>query len=699
MGFLFHKLQSTFQNRMCQANPNTMLGFLLLMVNSTSQSTFRPPAVPLVTMDPYISVWSMTDKLTDDWPRHWTGGIMGMFGMVRIDGKAYRWCGPAAIDVPAMEQISLNVSPLISRYQFTAGGVDLIVEFCSAAQDQVLNVPVEPLSFITLRTRSVDQKAHEVSLYFDVTGEWSTKSSDEKINISRYKVMGRNVMTISSAEQPVLQHRGDRIRIDWGRLYLFPPSQQTETIIGAHDTVRQSFADTGKLPLTDELDFPKSVNENWPVAAMAIPTVRLYQKHPENEERIFIVYDQQSSIEYFKRPLDAFWRRNGGDLKQVFSQTADALDTMNGGATAYSAREPHFDATPPSYNQILALAYRQCLAGHGLVEDLNGDLLMFAKENTSNGCIATVDVIFPACPFFLYFSPELMKANLRPVLDYASMPRWKFPFAPHDLGTYPKANGQVYGGGEKTEEDQMPVEETANMLLMMDAVARVEKNTKFASKYVEILKKWANYLLEKGFDPENQLCTDDFTGHLAHNANLSIKAIIAIRAYADLLEMMGKKEEAKPFIEKAQQWAKDWVKAADDGDHFRLAFDKPGTWSQKYNLVWDKLLGFGLFPQEVIDKELKFYAKHFNKYGLPLDSRATFTKDDWQIWTGSLTSSPADFAPYADTIYKMLNETTSRVPFTDWHDTISGETRGMYARTVIGGVFMKLLMDSGKLKR
>ena len=117
-----------------------------------------------------------------------------------------------------------------------------------------------------------------------------------------------------------------------------------------------------------------------------------------------------------------------------------------------------------------------------------------------------------------------------------------------------------------------------------------------------MLTQWAEYLKEKGFDPENQLCTDDFAGHLAHNVNLSAKAIVALGPLRGLAEQRGDTETAKSYRELARSFAVRWVKEADDGDHFRLAFDQPGTWSQKYNLVWDRILGLGLFPQEVVRK-------------------------------------------------------------------------------------------------
>jgi hypothetical protein len=278
-------------------------------------------------------------------------------------------------------------------------------------------------------------------------------------------------------------------------------------------------------------------------------------------------------------------------------------------------------------------------------------------------------------------------------MSYAASDRWKFPFAPHDLGTYPQANGQVYGDGERGVNNQMPVEESGNLLLLFGAISQMDGNANFAGLYWKQLEQWADYLKSKGFDPENQLCTDDFAGHLAHNVNLSAKAIVALGAFGRMCEMRGDKTKGGEFITLAKSFAQRWVKEARQGDHFRLAFDQPDTWSQKYNLVWDRILGLNLFPESAARDEMKFYKRTQNKYGLPLDNRRGYTKLDWTLWTATLTQERSDFDAIFQPVYLFLNETTDRSPLTDWYETGNAKKVGFTARPVLGGVFLQMLYD------
>jgi len=290
---------------------------------------------------------------------------------------------------------------------------------------------------------------------------------------------------------------------------------------------------------------------------------------------------------------------------------------------------------------------------------------------------------------FLYYNPELAKGLMNFIYYYSESGKWTKPFPSHDIGTYPIGNGQTYGG-------DMPVEEGGNMLVLTAAVAAAEGNARYAEKHWNVLTTWTDYLIEKGLDPENQLCTDDFAGHFAHNTNLSIKAIMGVASYAYMADMLGKKDLATQYYAKARVMAKEWEKMANDGDHYRLTFDKQGTWSQKYNLVWDKLLKTNIFPKEIAEKEIKYYLTKQNKYGLPLDNRETYTKTDWIMWTATLANDKPTFEQFIQPVYLFMNETTDRIPMSDWVFTDKPNQRGFQARSVVGGYFIKMLEN--KLK-
>jgi hypothetical protein len=249
--------------------------------------------------------------------------------------------------------------------------------------------------------------------------------------------------------------------------------------------------------------------------------------------------------------------------------------------------------------------------------------------------------------------------------------------------------------GDNALQYQMPVEECGNMLISMAATCLMEKNFDFSKENFPALTDWADYLVINGFDPENQLCTDDFAGHLSHNSNLSIKAILGIASYAIICDKLGYEEKYKHYLQIAEQYALAWEKQNvdddDNGDHYKLTFEGKNTWSLKYNLIWDSMLDINIFSRDIREKEVKYYINKQNKYGVPLDSRETYTKTDWIVWSASLSNSKEEFETMIKPIWDFVNESESRVPFTDWYDTITGKQIGFQHRSVIGGIFMRML--------
>ena len=614
--------------------------------------------------------------------------------MIRIDGKVYRLMGKSPAFVPAAKSTNTDITPTQTTFSFEQDGIEILLNFLSPLLVEDLDLVSRPLSYVSWNFCSLDGAAHQVEVYFEISALASVNTKGQKVSFESYQQSGLQILKTGNPEQPILEKSGDDIRIDWGYLYVAGALDEVKgSYAGRSEDAMTLFAASGELPTCEQLEEPVRVAEGNQVLALTIPAT--VNSSGSVQKHLMLAYDDIFSVEYFGKRLEGFWRKK-------FTGIDALLETGEKEYTAIQERCNQYDkdlmnkaeeAGGKEYMAICTLAYRQCMAAHKVVKDEKGEPLCFSKENFSNGSMGTVDVFYPAAPFFLYLNSELMKAQTTPIFDYAESGRWPWPYAPHDIGKYPLGNGQKYGGGEETEDRQMPVEECGNMLVLAAAIAKVEGNANYAKKYWATITKWAEYLKDKGFDPDNQLCTDDFAGHLAHNANLSVKAIMGLASYAAMCQMQGMKKQSDEYMKLARDMVEKWTEAADDGDHFRLAFDAAGSWSQKYNMVWDDMLGFHIFPEEVENKEISFYLKNQNRYGLPLDSRDSYTKLDWILWTASMANSENEFSQLVAPVYKFLNETPDRVPMTDWYWTKSGELRGFIARSVVGGVYMELLKD------
>lgn len=816
-----------------------LIAGLLLSLTASFAQSLRPPAYPLITHDPYFSIWSTTDQLTEGPTRHWTGRPHSLEGIVRVDGKAYQFLGapptlyqallptgetkpyealytankPAAGweqpdfvpqgwktgsgpfgDSPAARSpfrngqidkdgifirrefnydgktdpakllltlindddltVYLNGTRIFSKpccageyiysplsaeaqkalrkgrnvlavhcispvgesfvdvgivsvvptaqavtatqtkstvtatqtdYVFTAGPVELAVNFLSPLLLDELEVAARPVSYVTFSTRSLDNKSHSVQVYFGESALVATNTPSQEV-VAETKQDGNLVYaSVGTKEQPVLGKKGDNIRIDWGYAYLAVPEAGSRIVTGRPDQLKNEFKTKGQLPAL-------AASTSGVAGDLAVATVLNFGNVSGNtsSKHLLVGYDDVYSVQYFGQNLRGWWRRDPATTMVKTLQTAEGdYQRLRQKSTAFD-KQLYDEATKSggkSYADLCQLAYRQAIAAHKIVAGPKGEVFFLSKENFSNGSIGTVDVTYPSAPMFLLYNNELAKGLLRFIFDYSESGRWKKDFPAHDIGTYPLANGQTYG-------EDMPVEEAGNMMILTAASVKMDGNPAFAREHWPVLTKWVEFLKRDGFDPANQLCTDDFAGHLARNANLSAKAIMGIACYAQMAAQLGEQKLADEHFTLARTLARRWMEMAADGDHYALTFDKsPGSWSQKYNIVWDKLLGLNVFPKEVAQKEIAFYLKKQQPYGLPLDSRKTYTKSDWIVWTATMAESDADFKALIDPVWKFANETPTRVPLSDWHETTNAKQVGFQARSVVGGYFIKMLAD------
>lgn len=580
------------------------------------------------------------------------------------------------IKLATQDQVTVNATQTL--YRFTAGKVKLALTFTSPLLPDNLDLLSRPITYITAKVQSSDGAKHNVQLYFGASSSLATNIAAQEVKAELYNANNLSILKTGTIEQPVLKKKGDDLRIDWGYLYVAVPEKEAplQYVSTAREAVN-AFS-PAKYKRATKLE-GKQLMLNTILSYGAVGSTGV-------EKVLLVGYDDLYSIQYFGQNLKAWWTHKGTTIEQELAQAATDYTTVMAQCDQFNKKlyNETLKAGGEQYAQLCELAYRQSVAAHKVLKDPQGDILFLSKENYSNGCINTVDVTYPSAPLYLAYNPDLLKGMLNGIFYYSESGKWAKPFPAHDLGTYPLANGQLYG-------EDMPVEEAGNMIILTAAIAKAEGNANYAKKHWNTLTTWVGYLVKDGFDPANQLCTDDFAGHLARNANLSVKAIMGIAGYAMLADQLGDPATGKRYRDTAVAMAKRWMQLAGDGDHYTLAFEKTGTWSQKYNLVWDKLLHLNIFPKEVYEKEVKYYLAKQQSFGLPLDSRRTYTKSDWIMWTATLTDNQQDWNAFVQPLYKFAAETTDRVPLSDWHETTNGKKVGFQARSVVGGYFIKLL--------
>lgn len=664
--------------------------FLFFTVTTLAQLQ-KAPAYPLITHDPYFSIWSFNDDLTTGATKHWTGADQPLTGWLVVDGQAFRFMGQgdkaqeakmsqkmAESKMPPItvaQQKEVTVTATRTIYSFTCGPVDLQLQFTSPLLLNNWVVLTRPVSYITVMLKSNDGKVHEAQAYLGISSNVCVNKPEQEVAAKKIVTSeGIPVLQAGTTEQPVLQKKGDDLRIDWGYMYVATP-KTTKTNLRIGDNIDD---------FPGFIKAPNSLTGKQLVLGAEFPIIKTNEK--VQEQFLMLAYDDLYSVQYFNKNLPPVWRAEGRTIEKELANAAAEYKSVMQQCTAFDQKlyADAIKAGGEKYARLCVAAYRQSIAAHKIVKDPQGELLFLSKENYSNGSINTVDVTYPSAPLFLLYNPALLKGMLNGIFYYSESGRFTKPFAAHDLGTYPIANGQTYG-------EDMPVEESGNMIILTAAIAKAEGNANYAKKHWKALSAWANYLSKEGFDPAHQLCTDDFAGHLARNANLSVKAIVGLGCYAMLAGMLKEKDTAQKYSALAKDMAIKWMQMADDGDHYALTFSDKNTWSQKYNLAWDKILGLHLFPPEVYEKEIRYYLTKQNIFGLPLDSRKTYTKSDWILWTATLASKPEDFEALINPVYAYLTETPSRVPLSDWHETTNGKQVGFQARSVVGGYFMKML--------
>ena len=662
------------------------------------------PSYPIFTKDPNFSLWSATDILNESNLQSWYGEKKCVYGFIKVDGETYCFLGNAedffSCGVKKAEQTSVEITAFSTDYEFKAGAAVVKLRFVSPLPLDDLDLLSMPVCYMEYEV--IGGAKTEISLFMHRNNAYNACNKENEVRGGVIPFEDFEGAFLGLKRQQYLSNNDDMIGADWGYFY----------------TAGE------KAYFLDETDLAAYLVGGFTQFTHQKAERYIGAINGASKGAIAVAYDEGISIDYYGTYKKGWYLEEHtvlDGIKEVFvnygeiSKKLDAIDRELKEKAARYGEE---------YYHILTASFRQSVSGHKLIKDKDGKALFLSKENGSNGCIATVDVSYPSIPLFLLYNTELVKGMIRPILTFARMPVWNYDFAPHDAGTYPACCGQVYGlNMEKTHYHgdyvkfdfyethfpiymlpaafdaydfnmQMPVEECANLIIMLCACVKKDGDIAFFTENKDLFSKWVTYLVEYGLKPENQLCTDDFAGHLANNINLAIKATVGIAAYAELVKAEGDTESYQKYRAIAEEYAKEIETFGRKYPHIPITWDSDeNTFSLKYNFAFDKVLKLGLFSQELFEREIDCYLERLNEYGPPLDSRKGYTKSDWILWAASLTNDEKKSKMFIQRLDAFLKTSPDRVPFSDWFESVDGAHHAFRARTVQGGCFILLLNE------
>ncbi|OTA54452.1 DUF1793-domain-containing protein, partial [Hypoxylon sp. EC38] len=685
----------------------------------------RPPAIPLAVRSPYTSAWSSTSQsgtLNSQIPIFWPGQGLVWEGIIVVDGNSFEYMGNVINDFPELPYFN-TTTPLEVRYDsqysnftFLAGPVIITASFFSPVTPKDVCRSSIPLSYLTTTVQSKDGKPHHAQFYSDVNAAWIGLGNDldivKEFHTGPMNGNGTSNVTdvpiswILRPRRPALFEEAQQIP-RWGNFSFTTSSLRAENFTfqsGSATSVRFGFVNNRHLN-NDAGSVTRGFGNQEPVYAFAHDMGTVV----ETSVRYTIGSIQSPVVRYLHKGglanLSPWWQKCYGEMHDMISfhwndfhnvaalgnEFETKLRADPGSATGIAVP---FVSEAESYYAIVALSARQVMAAYVFASGDPVEPLMFQKEISSNGNINTVDVLYPASPFFLYANPTLLKYVMQPLLELQEGDFYPNTYSTHDIGArFPLATGHVEG-----TDEYMPVENSGNFILMAYAYYKFTGDSTWLKSHYDLLAQFAQYLIDFSLVPAAQLSTDDFAGELANQTNLAIKGIVGLQAMSAIARVAGKEDDASNFTSKATSYYDQWEDLAIDpsGKHTLLAYQWRSSWGLLYNIFFDKLLNMGLVNPKVYDMQSAWYAQVSQTFGVPLDNRHHYTKSDWEIWTAA-TCSPTTRRLFINAVAYWLNETSTNLPFTDLYEVVGIgdyplQIDHFSARPVVGGHFALLAL-------
>lgn len=764
-------------------------------------SKLHPPVVPLIVRNPYLSTWLSSARVEpwQSWPIFWTGENIGFGVMASVPDSqtVFPLLGRLHDSIPSDQGFDVEYPKYLGT-TFDASTTNLTFSIPNSVVNASVSVtlsflsPITPTSTLRQSLPAAYLSVHvqgsfDISIYLDINGQWVSGNRNNKI---RWDLHDGGLIHSTHGEQPIKTWRVSTLnqkfyteindKAEWGTVHFSAPAS-VDHQAGTSAVLRQQFARQGHLRNTTDRRF-RGIMDEEPVFAFS-NTFSLSANSTEESVLFSLALIQDPILQYaaargltHMRPYWASFFHTAEEMVAYHYGDFAAAHELALGYSRQLSRDA-FASGSREYEEIAALSARQVFGATEFSGTPESPLL-FLKEISSNGNCQTVDVIFPAFPFFLYTNPRWLAYLLEPLLEHQLAGLYPNDYSMHDLGAhFPNMTGHADG-----RDEFMPLEECGNMLVMSLALINAYRYDseqglngsagfeaarklnlsedqqefvdirgldqawtdvgtsgfaeakRWAERAYKLLKQWTAWLVEEALMPANQLSTDDFAGWLPYQTNLALKGIIGIRAMSEIAEMLGHKVDAKFYRDVSEEYIEKWQKLgiSRDGTHAKLAYDWYGSWTTLYNLYAESLLCLHVppppppgnnttsttailgdhdgqqrpmykgkpwrpfIPDEVYKMQSDWYLSVMQKYGLPLDSRARYSKSDWEFFAAAVASNRTRKA-LLDSVALWVDETSTDRPFTDLYDTEGtggfGAGNEFKARPVVGGHFAFLALE------
>ncbi|KAL0061627.1 hypothetical protein AAF712_011544 [Marasmius tenuissimus] len=716
--------------------------FVLIFAFATviTAKAFSPSLAPIIVRSPYLNAWAnltSENSKPNRWPTFWTGNrLLGWAGFIRVDDNVYEWFGETMKGLPfnwtegqKHDRATLNdllITPTRTVYIMTAGTVQFNVTFLSPIEPDDVVLQSFPFGYVFVDVASSNGAAPRVQVFSDLTGEWLSSSSDNRIqwDTSISPIISHTAQLSSRGTLKESNEMPD----DAVLYYATIPGDGVTWQTGGHP-LRGLFWAHGSLNNTKDTAF-RNIRNNWPVFAFS------HDLGPVTGTKSIVC-----AIGLTRDPVTGpVLGSSGLDLRPYWSTRYKSVDegvcskflsyvqllipfelqTFLTDADNAKGRAVKLDEriqaealkVSPLYNDLVSLATRQTFAGVETAVGPSPDsIYMFMKDVGSSTRVNPIETLYASFPAFLYINSTWCRYLLEPLLQYHSSSHYDKSYAAPDLGSsYPVTGGELdvndtrsvdgksHPRAQQTREfSSQLVPDTSAMLIMTWAHARFSGQQGLLSTYYPTLQKWAEYLISSNaVNPSGTQTADGLD--MSNSTNLAIRAIIGLRSMAEISNTIGKGDDASKYQNQASLWVESWKTQAFSSGHLTSTYGASDSWGLTYNLYADKLLGMNLVSNDIYHAQDEFYtsrALSSDKFGFPFDSNKADgeVKSQWTLLTAATTNDAGVRDALIKSVHQKAIDISSAAAFATSYNSQDGKVRSGRASPAQGAVYGLLALN------